>query len=157
MALKWYVSLYTKYGESYVLETYEQYPDLDAAKRVARDSRPEYSTQLYHIERRVGSLCTKSPNTKPPHRESYSQNNKVKSALQHKADAAIPTIRDRIRHLNPNSKLSTIQSIANDIELYKSVWTAEQYKFLMSELAKQPCCTKLLHQYNAKHSASYYI
>lgn len=156
--MRWYVSLYevNAYGIQ-TLETYERYDDFETAQRALSRTIPQYANQHYELEHKVGMHATKVVNTKPPKREQYTVNNKVKRAFQVDADHNIGAILRRIRALRPNSELTTIQSIVHDIQFYNSVWTKAQRAYLYEELAKQPCCAKLLHAYNEKHSSSYYI
>lgn len=155
--MAWYVTLYTVIGNEYTLETYETYKDFATAQQALWRATPDHPTQRYELEFKVGILATKRPNTKPPQREKYTVNNKVKKAFQVDADHAINGIVRRIRALRPNSDIKTIQAIVTDIQFYNNVWTKAQRSYLFEELAKQPCCTKLLYEYNAKHTAGYYI
>ena len=156
--MRWYVSLYdvNAYG-IHTLQTYERYDDFETAQRALSRTTIDYPTQYYIIEHKVGMHAPKLSSTKPPKREQYTVNNKVKKALQVDADHNIGTILRRIRALRPNSELTTIQSIVHDIQFYNSVWTKAQRAYLYEELAKQPCCAKLLHAYDLAHSSSYYI
>lgn len=153
----WYVSLYSTLDNVHTLKTYECYKTYEAAQQALRRSIPEHPTQHYEIECKLGILATKQPKTKPPQREKYTVNNKVKKAFQVDADHQINGIVKRIRALRPNSDIKTLQTIVTDIQFYNKVWTKAQRAYLYEELAKQPCCVKLLYEYNAKHTAGYYI
>lgn len=150
--MTWYVTLYSATNS---VVTYKSYATYTEASTAFRRSIPS-GDMHYEVECKLGILATKQPKTKAPQHTHYSKN-KVKQAFQQDADAQIDGIISRIRRLRPNSRISTLQSIAQDIKYYDSIWTKAQRTRLYEELIKQPCCAKMLHEYNIKYTEGYCI
>ena len=146
--MKWYVSLYEKHGTQYTLLNYVECANLDLAKLRISKCKPQYDCEEYRLESKLGSLDNTAHN-KFNRRVKYAPSNSALAKSQHDAEDKAQKLLKSIRRLSPNAKLDTVKSIALEITLIKPMLTVAQYQTIMSELARQPICRKILTQFEA--------